>query len=113
MMLAGYHDVSYPGILRSSDPFGSVELHRVKLAREFFVIRDWDVAIVHNPFANPIHRLTFPLAARNCIKPPMNEHAETRVAEPAHPLIALSFWLGRGARSLELEEQKENNNQTR
>src|SRR5579859_6524494 len=95
-MFAGDDDVTNACGLGGSDPGLGIELYRVETARELFVFGHWNMAVIHDPFTNAIHRLAVPLPRRHGIKAPVNEHAETGLAEPGHPLVSLFFGLRSG-----------------
>src|SRR5690348_17671204 len=91
MVLAGDHDVSHSRVLRNLHPLSRVELYGIKLASKSFIIRDRDVAVVHDPLADPVYRFAVPFSARDRIETPMNEHSESRFTEPSHALVALGL----------------------
>ena len=92
VVLGGDDDVLGPGILGDPDPLVGIEFHRIELLHKLFVLLQRDLAALANPFG--VIGPAFPLASGHGVDAPVDEHPETGVAPPFHPLVAFGLGLG-------------------
>ena len=92
MMLRGDHDVLHAGTFCHLHPGIGIELHRVELIDELVIGLNRDLCGPLDPFG--VVRVALPLTGRNCIQPPVDEHAEARLAPPSHARITLLSCFG-------------------
>src|SRR5271165_4607457 len=72
-MPRGDDDVAHAGLLGQCDPLRGVELDRVELRGELFVLRAGEVMGLHYPFT----------VTQQAVDAPVDEHAEARLLEPS------------------------------
>src|SRR5882724_4936320 len=88
VMLRRDADVFHSGTLGEAHPCPRVKFDRVELRDKLCVIGGMDLHVIHNPFTGTGGGLSVELPGGLGIKPPMNEHAEARFAEPFHAGVA-------------------------
>ena len=59
VMLGGDYNVLHSGVLNGLHPCVRIKLHRVELFRVFLVLRNRNICLFHDPFANSFDRLAF------------------------------------------------------
>ena len=93
------HQVLHAGVLGELRPSVGVELHRIELPGELLVVRDRDARLVHDPLADAGVALALPFAGRQGVEPPVDEHAEFRLAPPGQARFARGFGGGLALRA--------------
>src|SRR5262249_14818616 len=88
MMLRRDHDVLHAGVSGELDPVVSVEFHRIELTGERLVVPYGNLRAVHDPLAETERAAAVPLAAGDCVQPPMDEEAVLRVAKPLEAFLS-------------------------
>ena len=93
VMLRRDHDVLHARILGHLHPCVGVELHRIELRGQLLVVGHRNLAAVHDPLADAADLFAVPGSGGHGVEPPVDEHAEPRLAPPGHPLVALLLGL--------------------
>ena len=94
MVLRGDHDVLHPRVLGDAHPLVRVVIDRVELLGVRPVPIHGDLALMHDPLADPADRLAVVHPRGHRVHAPVDEHPEARLAEPLHPDVALGGRLG-------------------
>src|ERR1700691_5006775 len=71
-----------------------IKISGVELRCQLFIVCDWDLGIVHDPFPKaflPSDRFPLPNPGRDRVNAPVDEHAEPGLPPPLHAGIALSM----------------------
>ncbi len=88
VVLGGDHQVFHPGIAGQAGNPGGIEIDRVELRRQLFVFADRDFLVTHDPLGRADVERVVPLAARDGIQSPVNEHPEPGVPPPGHVRVS-------------------------
>ena len=77
VMLGCQHDILHPRLFCMSRPVSGVIVLRRKLLHVALILLCWNLRVAHIPFA----------ARRNCVEPPVQEHAKARILKPLYPFF--------------------------
>jgi hypothetical protein len=104
-MLAGDHNVLHARILRDSHPLPCIVGDRIKMIREFFVLSDRNVEVIHDPLTILTGTHNAPVTSRrNGIESPVNEHPKAGFLPPGHAGLAVFRTFLEGVSGLDSEE---------
>ena len=88
MVLGGDDNIAHAGPFGNVYPGGGIKLAGVEPGCQFFVLRQRDLQLIHDPLTNFDGAAAIPFAGGQGVESPVDKHAEARVAPPGHARLA-------------------------
>jgi hypothetical protein len=88
VVLGSDHDVAHAGLFGQGHPGFGIELHRIEVFGQGFVLGHRNFGVEHDPLADAGDALALPFAGRQGVQAPVDEQSEAGIAPPGHFVAA-------------------------